>query len=236
MTSGCSSAASRLGVTAAHLRASASAACATGRLVGVDQHDAADLVQRLERLEVHLAVRDASGRSSSDRGLTGHRTRRILIVARRGRDHGGRGMPGATSGITKRRFLQLVTLGAAASVLAACGPAAAPAARQPAAQRQPAAAKPAAPAAAAQATPRQPPRRQAAKPTAAPAAAKTGGTFTYAEAGDFNNFNPWNFSAVNFEHVRPGLLALALEGRRRQGQSRTWPSPGRWRPTTCRSR
>jgi len=23
--------------------------------------------------------------------------------------------------------------------------------------------------------------------------------FTYAEAGDFNNFNPWNFSAVNFE-------------------------------------
>src|SRR6267143_253618 len=55
--------------------------------------------------------------------------------------------------ISKRRFIRLLALGAAASAVAAC----------------------------------------------TPAPAKKGGTFTYAEAGDFNNFNPWNFSAVNFE-------------------------------------
>jgi peptide/nickel transport system substrate-binding protein len=96
-------------------------------------------------------------------------------------------MPGATSGtLTKRRFLRLGLLGAAASVLAACGPGAAPAAAPPASATQPAAAPAtSAPAAAAQ-------------PTAATSAAR-GGTFNYAEAGDFNNFNPWNFGAVNFE-------------------------------------
>jgi peptide/nickel transport system substrate-binding protein len=42
------------------------------------------------------------------------------------------------------------------------------------------------------------PQSSAAAATTQPAAAR-GGTFNYAEAGDFNNFNPWNFSAVNFE-------------------------------------
>ncbi len=34
---------------------------------------------------------------------------------------------------------------------------------------------------------------------AAAAAPVTGGTLNYAEAGDFNDFNPWGFSAVDFE-------------------------------------
>src|SRR5436190_497959 len=92
-------------------------------------------------------------------------------------------MPGAMSGrISKRRFLRLAVFGAAASALAACSPGV------------PAATTPATPATAA--TP-----AAAAKPVATTqaAAATKGGTFTYAEAGDFNNFNPWNFSAVNFE-------------------------------------
>jgi peptide/nickel transport system substrate-binding protein len=81
--------------------------------------------------------------------------------------------------MTKRRFLRLMALSAAMSAVAACGPGA------PATSNTPAPSKPAA-----AATP-------AAQTAAAPA--KKGGTFTYAEAGDFNNFNPWNFSAVNFE-------------------------------------
>jgi peptide/nickel transport system substrate-binding protein len=108
-------------------------------------------------------------------------------------------MPGALSGrISKRRFLRLAAFGAAASALAACGPAA-PAATTtvaPAAPQSAATAKPAAVA--------TPPAASnpagTTQPAAAPAAGgKKGGTFTYAEAGDFNNFNPWNFSAVNFE-------------------------------------
>jgi peptide/nickel transport system substrate-binding protein len=102
-------------------------------------------------------------------------------------------MPGALRGrISKRGFLRLAVLGAAASVLAACGPGAAPAA----APTTPPAAANTQVAPAAAATP-----AAAAKPAATtqPAAANKGGTFTYAEAGDFNNFNPWNFGAVNFE-------------------------------------
>jgi peptide/nickel transport system substrate-binding protein len=87
-------------------------------------------------------------------------------------------MPGLMSGrISKRRFLRVIALGAAASVAAACAPAAAPAPTS-----APAPSKPA----------------EAAKPAAQAAATKKGGIFTYAEAGDFNNFNPWNFTAVNF--------------------------------------
>ena len=98
-------------------------------------------------------------------------------------------MPGALSGrISKRRFLRLAAFGAAASALAACGPGA-PAATTPAAPA--ATTKPAAVVTPAGAT--------SPAGTAPPAVAKKGGTFTYAEAGDFNNFNPWNFSAVNFE-------------------------------------
>jgi len=106
--------------------------------------------------------------------------------------------PAASDRITKRAFLRLAVLGAAASVVAACGPAAtpantpvAPATSKPADTAKPAAAPTSAVA----------PTPAAAKPAATTQAApgKQGGTFTYAEAGDFNNFNPWNFSAVNFE-------------------------------------
>jgi peptide/nickel transport system substrate-binding protein len=97
-------------------------------------------------------------------------------------------MPELSSGrITKRRFLRLVALSAAVSAMAACAPAAPPAST-PAPVQPAQAATPAAQAAPAQAAPAQ-----------AAAPARKGGTFTYAEAGDFNNFNPWNFSAVNFE-------------------------------------
>jgi peptide/nickel transport system substrate-binding protein len=103
-------------------------------------------------------------------------------------------MAGASYGrISKRRFLRLALLGVAGSTLAAaCGPAGVPAAPT----AVPAAAATTAPAAAA-AKPAATTSAPAA--TNAPAAATKGGTFTYAEAGDFNNFNPWNFSAVNFE-------------------------------------
>src|SRR5260370_36512695 len=83
--------------------------------------------------------------------------------------------------ISKRRFLRLVPLGAAASAIAACTPAA------PASTTQ----------APAQAAGAATPAAQAAPATAA--AAKKGGTFTYAEAGRFNNLNPCNFSRVNLE-------------------------------------
>src|SRR5919202_222579 len=104
----------------------------------------------------------------------------------------------SSGGISKRRFLRLAILGAAGSALvAACGPAtpaaptAAPAAATP---------KPAAPtsAPATSGAPAGGTSTPAAAATGQPAATR-GGTFTYAEAGDFNNFNPWNFSAVNFE-------------------------------------
>jgi len=85
--------------------------------------------------------------------------------------------------ITKRRLIRLVALGAAASAIAACTPAV-PATNTPAPAKPAGGTTPAA---------------QAATPAAQAAATKKGGTFTYAEAGDFNNFNPWNFSAVNFE-------------------------------------
>src|SRR6266545_4377253 len=104
-------------------------------------------------------------------------------------------MPEPLSGpISKRRFLRVMALGAAASVLAACGTAQAPAAPTAPAAKPTDAPKPAAPTAAAA------PTTAAAQPTEAakPGAARSGGTFTYAEAGDFTNFNPWNFSAVNF--------------------------------------
>jgi peptide/nickel transport system substrate-binding protein len=82
---------------------------------------------------------------------------------------------------------------------AAAAPTAAPAA---AATSAPAAAATTAPAAGA-ATPAAAAKpAEAAKPAMSavpPSSGKKGGTFTYAEAGDFNNFNPWNFGAVNFE-------------------------------------
>ncbi|HZR01522.1 MAG TPA: ABC transporter substrate-binding protein [Chloroflexota bacterium] len=123
--------------------------------------------------------------------------------------------------IGRRAFVGAAAGTAVAALLAACGSTAAPT-PAPAATAAPAggaATKPAAPAAtsapaaattapaaaattppAAAATPAAG-AAAATKPAAAaaPAAGKRGGTFNYAEAGDFNNFNPWNFGAVNFE-------------------------------------
>jgi peptide/nickel transport system substrate-binding protein len=96
--------------------------------------------------------------------------------------------------ISKRRFLQVAVFGAAASVVAACSPAPAPSPTS-----APAAAKPAGAATQPAAGATSAPAAQSAPTQAAAVAAKTGGTFNYAEAGDFNNFNPWNFGAVNFE-------------------------------------
>ncbi len=120
-------------------------------------------------------------------------------------------MPEPLSGpISKRRFLRVMALGAAASVLAACGTAQAPAAPTAPAAKPTDAPKPAAPTAAAASTTAAAAPTSGAAATSAPAAAaqpteaakpgaaRSGGTFTYAEAGDFTNFNPWNFSAVNF--------------------------------------
>ena len=108
--------------------------------------------------------------------------------------------------VSRRAFLRLAVAGGS-TLLAACqqqpAPAPKPAETKPAEAPKPAeAAKPAAPAAAAPtAAPAKP--AEAAKPAAdakpaAPApAARRGGTFTYAEAGDFNSFNPWAVTATN---------------------------------------
>jgi peptide/nickel transport system substrate-binding protein len=103
--------------------------------------------------------------------------------------------------LSKRRFLRLAIFGAGGSaLLAACGPAAAPAA--PGATAAAATPQPPAPTVAPAATTAPVAAAPASTPAASAttqAAASRGGTLTYAEAGDFNNFNPWNFSAVNFE-------------------------------------
>lgn len=121
--------------------------------------------------------------------------------------------------ISKRRFLGFAALGIAGSALAACSKAAAPSptsapAAATSASAQPTTAAATAPAATAQSSTSataNPTASAAANPTAAPAAATTpaaatsggtpvkGGTLNYAEAGDFNDFNPWGFGAVNFE-------------------------------------
>ena len=96
--------------------------------------------------------------------------------------------------ISKRQFLRVAVLGAAATAVAACSPAA-PATSTSAPPKPAETAKPAAAATPAEATKPGGTTQPAAQSTSA----NKGGTFTYAEAGDFNNFNPWNFSAVNFE-------------------------------------
>ncbi|HZO29776.1 MAG TPA: ABC transporter substrate-binding protein [Chloroflexota bacterium] len=115
-----------------------------------------------------------------------------------------------SNAVSRRAFLRLAVVASGSALLAACQqqPAPPPSSGQAAkpAETKPAeAAKPAAPAAAAPtAAPAKP--AEAAKPAAdakpaaaaqpAPAA-KRGGTFTYAEAGDFNSFNPWAVTATN---------------------------------------
>ncbi|HEY3107386.1 MAG TPA: ABC transporter substrate-binding protein [Chloroflexota bacterium] len=127
-----------------------------------------------------------------------------------------------TNQIGRRRLVGLLG-GGAAALLAACGAppsAPTPTTAQPAkpADTKPAAAPTTAPAAAPTTAPAAAPTTApatgaATKPAAqatpaagaapsAQAAAKPGqkgGTFNYAEAGDFNDFNPWTYTAVNFE-------------------------------------
>ncbi|HVC34885.1 MAG TPA: ABC transporter substrate-binding protein [Chloroflexota bacterium] len=120
--------------------------------------------------------------------------------------------------MSKRRFLGLAALTMAGSALAACSQAA-PASPSAAATTAPAAApaatasKPAAAATTTGAAASQPTTAPTAAsqsttvPAAAPPATAAttagspvkGGTLNYAEAGDFNDFNPWGFGAVNFE-------------------------------------
>lgn len=107
--------------------------------------------------------------------------------------------------MNKRRFLELTMAAIAGTTLAACtqaappSPTAAPAApatgAPSSATSAPAVSQPTAAPAAATAAPAA---------TTAPAASSsgtpvTGGILNYAEAGDFNDFNPWGFGAVNFE-------------------------------------
>ena len=60
---------------------------------------------------------------------------------------------------------------------------------------------------------------------AAAAAPVKGGTLNYAEAGDFNDFNPWGFSAVNFEmydQVFSRLLWKDGQGREHPDLAESW--------------
>ena len=106
---------------------------------------------------------------------------------------------------TTRRAFLVSALGTGAGVLVAgCAQPTAPAPTsgpaKPAEASKPAAtAAPVAPAAttAPAAKPAEASKpADAAKPTGQP---KRGGTLNYAEAGDFNDFNPWTYTAVNFE-------------------------------------
>jgi peptide/nickel transport system substrate-binding protein len=105
--------------------------------------------------------------------------------------------------LSRRRFIQVSVGVGATTLLAACGPSAQPAAKPTEAAKPAEAAKPTAAPAAPAAKPAEP-AKPAAAPTAAPAAQAAGaptrgGTFNYAEAGDFNDFNPWTYTAVNNE-------------------------------------
>ncbi len=109
--------------------------------------------------------------------------------------------------ISKRRFLGLAALAVAGSALGACSQAAPPSpTTAPATAGTPPSSQPTTAASNPTAAP-----TVAAKPTTAPAATANptvntvggspvkGGTLNYAEAGEFNDFNPWGFGAVNFE-------------------------------------
>ncbi|MCC6179822.1 MAG: twin-arginine translocation signal domain-containing protein [Chloroflexi bacterium] len=116
-----------------------------------------------------------------------------------------------TRRLSRRHFLRVATIAGGSALLAACQQTPAPAAKpaeskpaesKPAAQPTAAAAKPTtAPAAAKPAESKPAANTSAASTpaaaTSAPAAAKRSGTLNYAEAGDFNNFNPWSVTATN---------------------------------------
>jgi ABC-type transport system substrate-binding protein len=134
-----------------------------------------------------------------------------------------------SSAVTRRHFLRLASILGGSALLAACQQAPAPA------PKPTEAAKPAAPAAApttaAAAKPAEAAKPAAdAKPTTAPAAApaaaaKKGGTFTYAEAGDFTNFNPWAVTAVNqsiYDQVFSRLLWKDGQGKENPDLAESW--------------
>ena len=143
----------------------------------------------------------------------------------------------ARPALTRRHFLRIASIVGGSALLAACQQAPAPA------PKPTEAAKPAAPAAAATTAPAAP---AAAKPTeaakpaaaappalptstpapaAAPAAAKKGGTFNYAEAGDFNNFNAWSVTATNqamYDQVYSRLLWKDGAGKENADMAESW--------------
>jgi peptide/nickel transport system substrate-binding protein len=126
---------------------------------------------------------------------------------------------------SRRDFMRIAVLGAGASLLAACAPAAqAPAPAAPtAAPKAPAAAPttaPAAPAAAPTTAPAAPKPAPAA--TAAPAASKaqpkTGGTMRVGRAGDFLHFDPFFAVTVNLPMYRQLFNTLAVYDEKLQPQ------------------
>lgn len=86
--------------------------------------------------------------------------------------------------MTRRQFVRLSLLGAAGAAAAACGATPTLTPVPPTATKPPAATA-------------VPPTATKPAATPTPAGPKMGGTLNYAESGDFNSFNPWNFSAVN---------------------------------------
>jgi peptide/nickel transport system substrate-binding protein len=127
--------------------------------------------------------------------------------------------------VSRRAFLRLAAVAGGSALLAACqqpAPAAKPAESKPPEAPKPAApadtTAPAAPAAAA-------PTSAAAKPAAPAAAAKKGGTFTYAEAGDFNSFNPWGVNATNqamYNLAFSRLIYKDINGKENADMGESW--------------
>jgi len=116
--------------------------------------------------------------------------------------------------MSKRQFLAVAALAMAGTALAACGQSvatgatgastgtsAAPPSTAAATSSSAAASSSAAPASSTAASAASSTSSAAASATSSAAAgsAAHGGILNYAEAGDFNDFNPWGFGAVNFE-------------------------------------
>ena len=130
------------------------------------------------------------------------------------------------SPLTRRRFLRVATIVGGSTLLAACQQAPAPAAK-PAEAPKPAGRRPP--------PPTDHGTRRGREARRGCQASRPGGTLNYAESADFNDFNPWSFTAVNFAAYNQIFSRLFWkDGTGRS--TRTSPSPGRWRPTTSPSR